>query len=406
MNVEVANRCRVHRLQRIHCSVRRPQRIGCGIIGSISAGDSGHYRRAVVIRRFTHKFVIALKRPVSILKIAIVWICAISGAPAQQAPAPTPSIVFKAYDPDAVKDYKTNPAVVRSMVNRLVLAVTGKSDIATAWASLVAPNDKIGIKISAAGGELFTTHHDIVNAIIDGLVAAGHPRDTITVWDRSIAGAKEAGYSKADGYQLKGIAPRDGYDRKVTVSAPVIGQLIWGDLEYVPSTKAPVLSDAENSSNISHVARILSSEVTKVINVPVMSSTETTGIAGCLYNMTVPNIDNWRRFTQSISFGRESLAEIYSEPLFGKKVVLNIMDGLVAQYAGGPQSQPNWAVHFATLYASKDPVAIDAVALKHLEQWRTAASLPSIGHNADYIKAATAIGLGNSNRLEVRDVAR
>lgn len=360
---------------------------------------------AVVIHRFAHKFVITLKRPLSILKVALVCLCCISGARAQEAPAPTPSIVFKARDADAVRAYKTNPAVVRSMVNRLVLAVTGKPDIAQAWRSLVSPNDNIGIKISAAGGELFTTHHDVVDAIVDGLVAAGHARDTIIVWDRSIAGAKEAGYSKADGYQLKAIAPRDGYDRKTIVTAPVIGQLVWGDLEYVPSTKVP-LDDTENSSNVSHVARILSSEVTKVINVPVMCSSETNGIAGCLYNMTVPNIDNWRRFTQSIGFGRESLAELYTEPLLGKKVVLNIMDGLVAQYAGGPQSQPNWAVHFETLYASKDPVAIDAIALKQLQQWRAAGSLPAIEHTADYIKAATLIGLGNSERIEVRNVAR
>lgn len=361
---------------------------------------------AVVIHRFAHKFVITLKRPLSILKVALVCLCCISGARGQEAPAPTPSIVFKARDADAVRAYKTNPAVVRSMVNRLVLAVTGKPDIAQAWRSLVSPNDNIGIKISAAGGELFTTHHDVVDAIVDGLAAAGHARDTIIVWDRSIAGAKEAGYSKADGYQLKAIAPRDGYDRKTIVTAPVIGQLVWGDLEYMPSTKAPVLDDAENSSNVSHVARILSSEVTKVINVPVMCSSETNGIAGCLYNMTVPNIDNWRRFTQSIGFGRESLAELYTEPLLGKKVVLNIMDGLVAQYAGGPQSQPNWAVHFETLYASKDPVAIDAIALKQLQQWRAAGSLPAIEHTADYIKAATLIGLGNSERIEVRNVAR
>ena len=337
--------------------------------------------------------------------VALVCLCCISGARAQQVPAPTPSIVFKARDTDAVREYKTNPTVVRSMVNRLVLAVTGKSDIAEAWRSLVGPKDKIGIKISAAGGELFTTHHDVVEAIVGGLAAAGHPRDTIVVWDRSIAGAKEAGYTKADGYQLKAIEPHDGYDRKTIVTAPVIGQLVWGDLEYVPSTKAPLLDDTGNSSNVSHVARILSSEVTKVINVPVMSSSETNGIAGCLYNMTVPNIDNWRRFTQSGGFGRESLAELYTEPLLGKKVVLNIMDGLVAQYAGGPQSQPNWAVHFATLYASKDPVAIDAIALKQLQQWRAAGSLPVPEHNADYIKAAALIGLGNSERIEVRNVA-
>jgi len=74
------------------------------------------------------------------------------------------------------------------MVDRLVIAATGQPDVARAWASLVSPNDKIGIKISAAGGELFTTHHDVVDAIVDGLVAAGHPRASIIVWDRSIAG--------------------------------------------------------------------------------------------------------------------------------------------------------------------------------------------------------------------------
>ncbi len=74
-------------------------------------------------------------------------------------PAPTPSIVYSVHDPAAIKDYRTNPRIVREMVNRLVLAATGQPDIGKAWASLVAPSDRVGIKICAAGGELFTTHH-------------------------------------------------------------------------------------------------------------------------------------------------------------------------------------------------------------------------------------------------------
>src|SRR5437762_7972733 len=101
------------------------------------------------------------------------------------------------------------------MVDRLVLAVTGQPDVGKAWGSLVAPNDKIGIKISAAGGELFTTHHAVVNAIVDGLVAAGHSRQDIIVWDRSLGGIKDAGYRPGEeGYQLKSIPPREGYDAK------------------------------------------------------------------------------------------------------------------------------------------------------------------------------------------------
>src|SRR6266508_5552163 len=166
--------------------------------------------------------------------VALVLFCAIAPGFGQGAPpAATPSIVYAVHDPGAISSYKTNSRVVHEMVNRLVLAATGQSDVGKAWASLVSPSDRIGIKISAAGGELFTTHHDVVNAIVDGLAAAGHPRGSIIVWDRSLGGIKDAGYRPGiDDYQLKAIAPREGYDAKAVLSGPFIGKLVWGDLEY------------------------------------------------------------------------------------------------------------------------------------------------------------------------------
>src|SRR6266699_1104040 len=189
--------------------------------------------------------------------VALVLFCAIASGLAQgPQPLPTPSVVYAVHDPDAIKDYKTNPRVVREMVNRLLLATTGQPDVARAWASLVAPNDKIGIKISAAGGELFTTHHDVVNAIVDGLVAAGHLRSSIIVWDRSLEGTKGAGYKKSDGFELKSIPPRDGYDPKATLTAPLLGKLVWGDVDYISDGgKSVPLSDTENTSSVSHFSR-------------------------------------------------------------------------------------------------------------------------------------------------------
>src|SRR5213594_4650618 len=184
-------------------------------------------------------------------KLALVLFCAITSGLAQSPQtAPTPSIVYVVHNPASIKDYKTNPRVVHEMVNRVVIAATGQSEVAKAWASLVSPNDRIGIKISAAGGELFTTHHDVVNAIVDGLVAAGHPRSSIIVWDRSLQGSKEAGYKKAvDGFELKSIAPRDGYDSKATFTAPLLGKLVWGDVDYISDRgKSEPLSDTENTS--------------------------------------------------------------------------------------------------------------------------------------------------------------
>jgi uncharacterized protein (DUF362 family) len=344
--------------------------------------------------------------------LALVFFCAVTPAlaqaPAQSPPRPRASIVYSAHNPAAIKDYQTDPAVVRAMVNRLVLAVTGQPDLARAWGSLVSPNDKIGIKICAAGGELFTTHRDIVNAIVDGLVAAGHARSSIIVWDRSLGGIKDAGYRQnAEGYQLKSITPRDGYDPKAIFTAPITGKLIWGDLDFRSDLgMVPLRSDNEQTSEKSHFARIISSEVTKIINVPVMSDSATNGIAGCLYNVTLPNIDNWRRFAQGSGFGGAGIADLYRNPMISQKVVLNIMDGLIAEYAGGPQSQPNYAVHHATILASKDPVAIDAMAVRQIEEWRVKARLPSIAALAVHVQVAAQIGIGNADLIELRTVER
>ena len=346
-----------------------------------------------------------------ISKIAVCFLLtAISVFAQTPRSASTPSVVYVAHDSAAIDHYRTNSAVVHALVDRLVLAVTGQSDVGKAWRSLVSPSDKVGIKISTAGGPLFTTHRDVVNAIVDGLVAAGHPRSRIVVWDRELNRIKEAGYRpEAEGYQLLSIVPRDGYDAKAMVTAPLMGKLIWGDHDYKGDRgKIPLLSDTENTSDRSYFCRIVSTGVTKIINVPVMSANEMNGISGCLYNVTIPNVDNWRRFSEGSGFGASSIADLYSNPIIARKVVFNLMDGLVAEYAGGPEPATNYAMHHATLYASKDPVAIDAMALRKIEEWRKQFNVPPIGQIAGYVEIASQLGLGNfdRNRIEIRNVGR
>ncbi len=329
---------------------------------------------------------------------------ALGQAPPAPSPTPTPkSVVYSIHDNAAIKEYRTNPAVVREMVDRLVIAVTAQTDVGKAWASLVPPNEKVGIKISAAGGELFTTHRDVVNAIVNGLVAGGHSRKDIIVWDRNIEEIKKAGYEPgAEGYQLLSIPPRDGYDAKAVFSAPAMGKLIWGDLDYIPQRgENPMRTETANTSDTSHFAKIVTGQVTKIINVPVMSDSYATGLAGCLSNITLPNIDNWRRFALYGRFGAAGVAQVYADPHIGPKVVLNIMDGLLAAYAGGPKCDPNFAVHNATLFASKDPVAIDALALRRLEQLRAESKMPPIGELASHVQLAGEMGLGNADLTRI-----
>jgi hypothetical protein len=70
------------------------------------------------------------------------------------------------------------------------------------------------------------------------------------------------------------------------------------------------------------------------------------------------------------------------------------MDGLTAQYAAGPVGNPNYAFAHCTLYASRDPVALDATALRQIEAWRKEAKLPAIGRRADWLRDAEELGLG------------
>ena len=53
-----------------------------------------------------------------------------------QTSHPTPSTVYVAHNTAAIKRYKTNPALVRTMVDRLVTSATNQSSVATAWSSL------------------------------------------------------------------------------------------------------------------------------------------------------------------------------------------------------------------------------------------------------------------------------
>ena len=348
--------------------------------------------------------------------------------------APARSEVYAIHEASAISEFTVRTNKVRGMVDRLVAAVTGKENAAAGWRSLVEPRDVVGIKISAAGGASGATHRAVVEAIIDGLRAAGVPETHIIVWDREAEDLRAAGYLTKDGRStlpcaVLSVEPRYGYDPKEVYSAPVLGKLIWGDLNFhgnpinadlslhsegsafaanpleARPTPPPDPTDQraraaaalakENLSNQSHYCTILSRRVTKIVNVPVFCDSYFAGIGGALYNVTIPNVDNWRRLVGPPRYGATAIPEMYSDPQLGGKVVFNLTDGLVAQIAGGPDFQPLYARDLGTLYASRDAVALDAVVLRQLEVWRVQSHLPALTEPALHVKTAAEIGLGN-----------
>jgi hypothetical protein len=129
----------------------------------------------------------------------------VAQAPVASQPTPVParSYVYRVESSDAIADYETNSAVVRRMVDDLVMVATGEPTVAAAWGSLVKPSDVVGIKVCTNGAPLFSSHPAVVNAIVAGLADAGVPRQNIIVWDREEHLLKVAGFQARNaGYHL------------------------------------------------------------------------------------------------------------------------------------------------------------------------------------------------------------
>jgi hypothetical protein len=354
-----------------------------------------------VIRQSSSPFIV-------LLAIAFCSTTALAQSPPhiQKAlPVQPRSVVYTITNHGTGRIYEDQPNAERQMVERLVLAVTGEKDPKRAWSSLVKPTDVVGLKISAAGGPIFSTHKGVISAVVSGLQLAGVPRNKIIIFDRNAEQLADSGFIETRGGPLvRSVDPPRGYDPQAVFTAPTLGQLIWGDINFrgiETGMRRMALQQAQNSPE-SHLAKVVSKQITRIINLPTFSDARGCGLAGALYNVTVPLLDNSRRFTQG--GGASSICDLYADPRIGGKVALTIVDGLMAQYAGGPEYNPNYSEPHRTLLASKDPVALDGTVFREIEGWRREANLPSLAAEASWLQEAETIGLGtfDANRITIQ----
>lgn len=315
------------------------------------------------------------------------------------------SVVWFALDSQAMGAGMTpKPEVVSRMVESLVCAVTGTSSASDAWRSLIKPGEKVGIKVSSQPGPVGGTHPAVALAVVEGLIAAGIKSGDIIVWDRRREDLVAAGYDRIPGLNLRWIEKGAGYDPRVMVTASATGRLVFGDLGFKESQNSlsDILGPTAQLSQDSHVPIILSRDVDKVINIPSLCDSYFTGINGALAGMTLGTLDNWRRFGRGEGYGDSALADVYGSEWIGKKVALTIMDAMVLQYAGGPYPSPVNCVTYSALFASKDPVAIDATGLRLLDEQRSVSRMPKASLDGGHVAEAESRGLGNADEKMIQ----
>jgi hypothetical protein len=300
-------------------------------------------------------------------------------------------------DGNATDAIKNDAPRVQAMLGQAIQKLTGQRDEAAAWRVLVSSNDVVGIKINTQAAPLSGTHRGVVEAVARGLLAAGVAATNIVVWDRDPIKLRAAGYdisgsTTARPYRVMATAP-DGWDPAIFYENKFVGRIIWGDWAFNRGE--------DDLSTRSHLPKLLTQTITKLINIPALQDHEAAGVAGCLYNVSLGMVDNNRRFDQYPLRSDPMIPEVYSLPAVRGKLVLNIMDALVPGYAGGPAFKPRYSWPYGGLYLSRDPVAIDTLCRALLDAKRREAQLPSIVTTASHIDTAGRAGLGQAQREQI-----
>jgi hypothetical protein len=308
-------------------------------------------------------------------------------------------------DSEATEAFRPIPTRVRQMVDQGIVSLTGKSSVAEAWRSIATTNGVLptnavfGIKVCSTPAPNGGTHPAVAAAVIEGLIAAGIRTNQIIIWDKLSTDLRLAGfYDLADRYNVRVAGSvQAGYDETEAYStSPIIGNLVWGDLEF--GRKGPGIGRK------SFVSKLVSQEMTRIINISPLLNHNRAGVVGSLYGLTAASVDNFGRFEMDAERLATAVPEIYAMPVLGDRVALNIVDALMCQYEGSERGLLHYSAVLNQLRFSRDPVALDVLSLQELERQRLAVKAPEPNPNHELYSNASLLELGVSDLKKIHIV--
>jgi len=304
--------------------------------------------------------------------------------------------VFIVEDPAATVAFRPVEEVIDRMLLRGLTNLTTQTNPRDAWLSLVRTQDVIGIKVFTEPGPNSGTRQAVVAALVKSLLAAGIPAKNLIVWDKHIIHLRLAGYGKLEsrfGVRLAGSAD-SGYDPATFYENSILGTLVWGDFEFGRKD--------ETVGRRSYVSKLVTQEMTRIINVTPMMNHNQAGVVGALYNLAIGSVDNTRRFEDESARLATAVPEVFALPVLADRVALNIVDALVCQYEGEERSLLHYSASLNQLRFSRDPVALDALSLQELERQRQLAKTPRLKPNMELYSNAELLELGVSDPSKIR----
>jgi len=268
--------------------------------------------------------------------------------------------------------------VVAEMLDRAIVRLTGVSDSTAAWKSLFRPDDVVGIKVNCLFGVGACTHPEVAHAVADALVRAGVKPSNVIIWDRATGDLLKSGYKiNRDGPGVRVLANDGVWEDRPTRQGQFEGRL----------------------------TRIITEQITALINVPVIKDHGIAGITAALKNH-YGSFDNPGRHHGNHC--DPYLADLNAIPAIRDKTRLVVLDALRPMADGGPGLRRDSLWDFYSLVVSRDPVAVDYFAWKTIDERRAQTGLKSLaesGREPKWIATAARYGLGTDDPARM-DIVR
>jgi len=307
--------------------------------------------------------------------------------------------------------YQAEP--VQQMMRKGMTDLTGAAGWVDAWRLFVEPGDVVGIKVNPVGQPHVISAGEVVREIIAGLNAAGIKNKDIIVYDRYRAQFFKAGFDK---WLPEGVRTSSAAEDYEEVQQAIEG---YDPDHYMDMALTLPGYDINNlTARRSYAAHFITKEVNKLINLPVLKDHQSAGVTLSLKNLSHGLVNNVCRSHSSNTLNAcgSFIPAVVSMPVIRNKAVLHVLDGVKGLYHGGPGSRPQFVWEHKTLYFATDPVALDHICWKVIDQKRVAMGLKPVAEDRpdkystflsrqpEHIEIAGAMGLGewNGSKIDLR----
>lgn len=275
------------------------------------------------------------------------------------------------------------PEVARRLLEKAMMEFTGAANLIEAMKRFIHKDDLVGIKVNGIAGQTGYTmavNFELILPVVEAVMALGVPAERVTVYEQ-------------------------------------FPNFLAGTRVNVRSWKLPEGVRATTHNNRDHPMRDLRiyqgvktrycrqfMQSTAVIDMTQIKDHSICGYTGTMKNITHGNINN--PHDHHATQASPQIAMLYNHPIVTSRVRLHITDAFKVTYDQGPlDKNPKTRIPHGAVYIATDPVAMDTIGWKVIEEERKSRGLKSLkdaGREPRYIGTAADFGLGVHSLSDIR----